>query len=127
MYSVSVTRSFTAWHYLIGDDFGPENERNSHEFGITVTVEGPGLDEHGFLVNIDAVRSALNEAESRFGGATLNDLPGFEGVNPSVERFAHVLWDFIVERIPTESLSQLTVRVQEDDDASASYAREFPA
>ena len=127
MYTVSVTRSFTAWHYLIGADFGPENELNSHEFGITVTVDGPELDELGFLVNIDAIRAALDDVESRFANATLNNQPGFEGLNPSVERFAHVLWDFIAARIPTESLNQMRVTVQEDDDASASFVREFSA
>ncbi len=127
MYSVSVTRSFTAWHYLIGGDFGPENERNSHDYGVEARLEGPGLDEHGYLVDITAVRAALDEVESRYAGNTLNDFAEFDGLNPSVEHFARILWEFIADRIPTDSLTALTVRIREDDDAWASYGREFSA
>ncbi len=127
MYSVSVVRSFAAWHYLVGGDFGRENQRNSHEYGVEALLEGPGLDEHGYLVDITAVRTALDDVEARYAANTLNDLEEFVGLNPSVENFARILWGFITARIPVDSLTSLTVRVREDDDAWASYRREFSA
>ena len=54
MYSVSVNLAFPAWHYLIGGDFGPENERNDHNYVMEAILEGAALDEHGFLVDITA-------------------------------------------------------------------------
>ena len=80
MYSVSVNLSFLAWHYLIGGDFGPENERNDHNYVVEAILEGPRLDEHGFLVDITAVRAALEDAEERYAGSTLNEFPEFEGI-----------------------------------------------
>ena len=127
MYTVSVNLAFRAWHYLVGGDFGPENERNDHNYVVEAILEGPGLDEHGFLVDITAVRAALEDAEERYAGSTLNEFPEFEGLNPSVEHFARILWEFITARIPTDSLTALAVRVWEDDEAWASYRREFSA
>ena len=127
MYTVSVNLSFLAWHYLIGGDFGPENERNDHNYVVEAILEGPVLDEHGFLVDITAVRAALEDAAERYEGSTLNEFPEFEGLNPSIEHFARILWEFITERIPMDSLTALAVRVWEDDEAWASYRREFSA
>ena len=53
--------------------------------------------------------------------------PSSRDLNPSVEHFARILWEFITARIPTDSLTALAVRVWEDDEAWASYRREFSA
>ena len=125
MYTVSVSHEFTAWHYLIGGDWGPENELNAHPYKVEALVEGPGLDRHGYLVDIIAVEQAMAAIDVRYAGKTLNELPEFEGLNPSVEHFARILWDFIVGRIPTEPLAYMTIRVWEGEDAWASYRREI--
>ena len=125
MYTVSVSHEFTAWHYLIGGDWGPENELNAHPYKVEALLEGPGLDRHGYLVDIIAVEQALAAIDTRYAGNTLNELPEFEGLNPSVEHFARILWDFIAERIPTEPLASMTIRVWEGENAWASYRREI--
>ncbi len=125
MYTVSVSHEFTAWHYLIGGDWGPENELNAHPYKAEALLEGPGLDEHGYLVDIIAVENALAAVDARYAGNTLNDLPEFDGLNPSVEHFARILWEFIAERIPTEPLASMTIRVWEGENAWASYRREI--
>ncbi len=125
MYSVSVKLGFTASHYLIGGDWGPENTLNSHFYEVEALLEGPELDQHGYLVDITAVRAALAEARGRYASETLNHLPEFEGLNPSVEHFARILWEFIAERIPTDALTAMSVRVREGDDAWASLRREI--
>ena len=38
MYSVSVRTDFIAQHFLIGGDWGPENERNSHHYVLELTL-----------------------------------------------------------------------------------------
>jgi len=123
MYRLSVSREFVAQHFLTVPDPGPEGEVHSHRFEVAVRFAGPSLNEYGYLVDIDAVHEALDALETRYRDALLNDLPEFEGLNPSVERFARRFGDRFVERVPTETPTGLTVRMWEDDDAWASHER----
>lgn len=120
-YSVTVKREFIAQHFLVGGDFGRENERNSHLYRIEARYEGPSLDEHGFLVDIDAIDRILDAIVERYRDRTLNDFPEFEGLNPSVEHFARLLSERLA--VPAPNVDALEVAVWEDDIAGASYRR----
>jgi len=124
MYTLSVARDFVARHYLTVPEPGPEGEPHSHPYRAEVRFSGPELDEFGYLVDIDEVDGVLDDLVDRYGGALLNDLPEFEGQNPSVERFARHFGDAVAERAPTETPTGLAVRLWEDEDAWASYERE---
>ncbi|HEV7806294.1 MAG TPA: 6-carboxytetrahydropterin synthase [Solirubrobacteraceae bacterium] len=121
VYSVTVKREVIAQHYLVGADFGPENERNSHRYEIEARYEGPTLDEYGFLVDIDAVGAMLDALVDRYRDRTLNDLPEFEGLNPSVEHFARILADRLVLDAP--NVTHLEVTIWEHAGAAAGYRR----
>jgi 6-pyruvoyltetrahydropterin/6-carboxytetrahydropterin synthase len=123
MYRLSVSRDFVAQHFLTVPNPGPEGEVHSHHFEVAVRLAGTELNEYGYLVDIDAVNAALDELEARYRDALLNDLPEFEGRNPSVERFARLFGDRFVEQVPTEVPTELTVRMWEDEDAWASHER----
>ena len=125
MYTVAVTQGLIAQHYLIGGDWGPENQLNSHHFRVEIMLEGSALDQHGFLVDIVAIKAALAEVVARYSDVTLNDLLEFEGLNPSIENFVRILSEFIEQRIPTATLTAMTIKLWEADDAWASYHREF--
>jgi 6-pyruvoyltetrahydropterin/6-carboxytetrahydropterin synthase len=120
-YSVTVRREFLAWHFLIGGDFGPENERNSHRYRIEARYEGPSLDEHGFLLDIDEVQRLLDAVVDRYRDQTLNDFPEFQGLNPSVEHFARIIGDALALR--RTNVAALEVTVWEDDSAAAGHRR----
>ena len=122
-YSVTVRREFVAWHFLIGGDFGPENERNAHRYRVEARYEGPDLDEHGFLLDIDDVQRRLDAITDRYEEKTLNDFPEFEGLNPSVEHFARIIGDALALRVP--NVSVLEVTVWEDDTAAAGHRRQL--
>lgn len=120
-YSVIVRRELMAQHYLVGGDFGPENELNSHRYRIEARYEGPDLDDHGFLIDIDDVQRKLDRRVERYRDRTLNDLPEFAGLNPSVENFARILSDALGVDAP--NVTALEVTVWEDDAAAAAYRR----
>ena len=124
-YSVTVRRELIAQHYLVGGDFGRENDLNSHRYRIEARYEGQDLDEHGFLVDIDDVQRRLDGVVERYRDCTLNDFAEFAGLNPSVENFARILSDALVVDRP--NLSALEVTVWEDDDAAAAYRRSLSA
>jgi 6-pyruvoyltetrahydropterin/6-carboxytetrahydropterin synthase len=122
-YSVTVRCEFVAWHFLIGGDFGPENERNAHRYRVEARYEGPDLDQHGFLLEIDDVQRRLDAVTDRYEAKTLNDLAEFEGLNPSVEHFARIIGDMLAVRVP--NVRTLEVTVWEDDSASAGHRRQL--
>src|SRR5438552_19214825 len=91
MYTLAVQRDFVAQHYLIGGDWGAENQLHSHHYRIELRLEGSTLDQHGYLVDIVDVEHHLNELVAHYRDHTLNDLPEFAGLNPSIEHFSRIL------------------------------------
>lgn len=127
MYAVSVTRSFVAQHWLTVPDPGAEGTIHSHHFTAEVTFEGPELNEYGYLVDIDAVVEELEATVAEFRDETLNELPAFEGRNPSAEHFARIFGDRLLDRILPETATRLVVELQEDDVASVTHERTLRA
>ena len=120
-YRTTVTRQFVAQHFLTVPDPGPEGELHSHVFSVEATFAGPSLNGYDYLVDIDDVRAALDGVEDRYRDATLNDLPEFEGYNPSVERFARVVHERLAPAAAGDPAETLRVTVWEDDEAAAGY------
>lgn len=123
MYEVSVSRTFVAQHYLTVPNPGPEGDLHSHRYGAELRLRGESLNRHGYLVDIDAVRDSLDDAVDRYRDETLNDLPEFEGLNPSVERFACLFCDRALDGIDAPEVGEARVRMHEDDDAWAAFER----
>lgn len=125
MYAVSVSRAFVAQHYLTVPNPGPEGELHSHQFTAEVTFRGPDLGEYGYLVDIDAVIAAVEATVDYFRDVTLNELPAFEGLNPSAEHFARIFADRLSDRLDPEPATELEIALQEDDVATVSYTQEL--
>ncbi len=119
-YTLAVKRDFLARHFLVGGDWGAENELHSHHYRVEVQLEGKILDKHGYLVDIVALEAHLAELVAYYRDQTLNDLPEFAGLNPSIEHFARILGQEILSRRP-EPLSAVTVQIWENDIAWAAY------
>ncbi len=123
MYAVSVSRTVVAQHYLTVPNPGPEGTLHSHQYTVEATFRGPELDEYGYLVDIDAVIDALEAVVDTIRDRTLNELPAFEGRNPSAERLARVVGDRILERLEPATATELVIRIDEDDIATVSHER----
>jgi 6-pyruvoyltetrahydropterin/6-carboxytetrahydropterin synthase len=121
MYTVTVTRSFVAQHFLTVPNPGPEGDRHSHVFEVEARLTGPDLNEYDYLVDIDDVKQGLDAVEERYRDETLNYLPEFEGENPSVERFAEHVADRLERNCELTGVEELCVRIWEDDEAWAAY------
>ena len=121
MYTVAVKRDFIAQHYLIGGDWGAENEKHSHHYQVEVQLEGADLDQHGYLVDIVDIEKALDALVARYRDHTLNDLPEFASLNPSIERFARILCQSLAAHIRAANLRLITVKLWENEQAWASF------
>lgn len=122
MYEVTVLERLVAQHFLtVPNPPAGEAEPHSHRFKIELTFRGDALNEFDYLVNIDDVEAALAGLCDRYADALLNDLPEFDGYNPSVERFARVVWDRVTDEVTDDTVAELTVTIWEDEQANAAY------
>jgi 6-pyruvoyltetrahydropterin/6-carboxytetrahydropterin synthase len=119
MYSLGVRRHFIARHFMIGGDWGAENSPNSHQYLLELQLEGPELDRHGFLVDIAEVDRHLDGLVEHYQEKMLNDLPEFQDLNPSLERFASNIGLFLLERMGLKGVSGMRVVLWENDSAWA--------
>jgi 6-pyruvoyltetrahydropterin/6-carboxytetrahydropterin synthase len=126
MYTLAVRRNFVAQHFLIGGDWGAENFWHSHHYQLELQLEGPTLNQHGYLVDILQVEAALNALVTYYRDKTLNDLPQFAGLNPSIEHFTRIAAQELAPQVYAANLSDLVVKIWENEIAWASYRVALP-
>jgi 6-pyruvoyltetrahydropterin/6-carboxytetrahydropterin synthase len=125
MYSLAVQRDFIASHYLVGGDWGPENQLHAHHYKVEILLEGDQLDEHGYLVDIVDVENQLEKLVNDYRDKTLNDLSEFKGLNPSIEHFSRIFCKAISGSIQAGNLKSVTTKIWENEIAWSSYRKEF--
>ncbi len=121
MYTVAVKRDFVAQHFLIGGDWGAENEWHSHHYVVELQLHGAELDRHGYLVDIVDIEANLEAIVDEYRDKTLNEQPAFTGLNPSIEHFCRIIATTLAERIQAPNLTALTVKIWENEIAWACY------
>jgi len=124
MYTVAVKRDFVAQHFLIGGDWGAENTLHSHHYVIELQLEGASLDEHGYLVDIVDIEANLDALVAEYRDCTLNEMPAFAGLNPSIEHFSRILCTTLSEDIAAPNISAFVVKLWENEIAWAAYRLE---
>ena len=123
MYVLSVRRDFRAEHFLIGGDWGAENQPHTHPYRLEVELQGEALGAHGYLLDIVDLEAHLEAILARYADQRLNDLPEFAGLNPSLEHFARIVFEALASGTSAPNLQRIRVRLWENDVAWASYER----
>lgn len=126
MYQVAIRKPLTAFHQLIGGDWGKENEHHSHDYVVEVIISGPSLDQHGYLFDIAELRKHVDRVHARYSGKTLNDLEEFKGLNPSVEHFARLFVQQLGKGLVLPGAEEITLQLWEDPETWASYRTRLP-
>ncbi len=125
MYSIALNLKFRARHFLIGGDWGRENRLHAHNYRAEWILEGPSLDQHGYLLDLVAVEQRLGTEIGLLRGRVLNHLDPFRDLNPSVERLARYLSDRLLasraDWDPVGRLHRSTLRVWENESAYAAW------
>ena len=121
MYKVAVKRDFDAQHFLIGGDWGPENNLHYHHYQVELQLEGDTLDQHGYLVDIVDIEGHLDAIVNHYQDQILNEQTEFEGLNPSIEHFSRIFCLRLLDEIDRPNLSSFTIKLWENEIAWASY------
>jgi 6-pyruvoyltetrahydropterin/6-carboxytetrahydropterin synthase len=124
MYRVAVRKDFIAQHYLIGGDWGAENQPHSHHYVLELELVGDSLDQHNYLVDIVNIETKMNDQIASYRDHLLNDLPEFRDKNPSLEFFARLLCEALARTILPPHIRMINVRLWENDFAWAGFGVE---
>ncbi len=125
MYTLALQRDFSARHYLIGGDWGAENDPHPHAYRVEVRLEDDKLDAHGYLVDLDHLDRVLDACVARYKDRLLNDLPDFDQINPSIENFARRFFTRFLEEFGRPHFKTVDIRIWENKMAWASYRERF--
>jgi 6-pyruvoyltetrahydropterin/6-carboxytetrahydropterin synthase len=125
MYTLAVWRDFTAQHFLIGGDWGAENELHSHQYRIEVRLMGEGLNQHGYLIDIVDLDAQMDALVAHYQEQVLNDLPEFEDLNPSIEHFARIVCRALASHSEANNIRTIEVRVWEDEIAWTAFQQDL--
>jgi 6-pyruvoyltetrahydropterin/6-carboxytetrahydropterin synthase len=121
MYTIALRRDFVAKHFPTGRGLGREDEKHPHSYTLELVLEGNSLDEDGYLVDLVKVDANLEVILSQYRNQTLNDLPEFQKLNPSIENLCRLVCEKTARLIKEDNVRTITVRVWEDGSAWASY------
>lgn len=120
---ISITRTYTfcAAHRLhteqLPDDvnqkiFGKCNNLNGHghNYIIQVTVQGELDTKTGWITDVNQLDQIVHETiVARFDHQHLNFDPAFQRLTTTGENLASVIWDLLVNRIPSGRLEKIGV------------------
>ncbi|MEF8834860.1 MAG: 6-carboxytetrahydropterin synthase [Candidatus Thermoplasmatota archaeon] len=129
IYSLSLNKNFTAEHFLPMIE-GDENRLHSHDYNLSIRIEGNELDKNGFLIDIVRLNQIVDSMIDGYKGRVLNELESFEGENPTLENFSRILYDDLVSRMKVQAekeirrISSIEVFLWESEEANASYQEE---
>ncbi len=121
LYALTVRTSFSAAHRLREYE-GTCERLHGHNWQVEVTVEADVLDSRGMAVDFRAIKGALGETLAGFDHRYLNEVPPFDGLNPSSENLARHIFEEMERKVPGP-VRVARVTVWESDDARAEYSR----
>lgn len=129
IYRVSLTKSFTSEHFLPMVE-GDETQLHSHDYQLTIKIEGKELDENGFLIDIVKLEQLTRSVIRKYEGKVLNELEIFERKNPTLENFSKILYDELISKMKAqaekeiERIYSIEIQLWESEEANASYRSE---
>jgi 6-pyruvoyltetrahydropterin/6-carboxytetrahydropterin synthase len=123
MYELKVVTRFAGAHRLTMVGTKCEN-LHGHNWKIEVYLTGKQLDEAGVLMDFGKVKAHLGEIIARLDHRFLNELPMFEGRQPSSERIAAYVAEELRKAVDSPGVRVSRVSAWESEDSCATYVVE---
>ena len=120
MYEVTIEKTFSAAHALL-EIGGKCEDLHGHTFTVEVTVAGDALNDEGLLLDFRVLKRWTDEILDLLDHRFLNEVPFFQGINPSSENIARFVFGKMKARIAGTPLLVDRVTVRESANAWATY------
>jgi 6-pyruvoyltetrahydropterin/6-carboxytetrahydropterin synthase len=122
MYRLCVQSEFSAAHYL-NDYQGPCKRVHGHNWKVKVLVSARDVDDHGMVMDLIELKKLLEKCLNRFDHRILNEVSPLDGMNPTSENIARVIYNWLAEGLPNQ-VTLDSVQVFETDDFSVIYSND---
>lgn len=120
MYELKVTTRFAAAHRLTMVGAKCEN-LHGHNWKIEVYLAGSRLDAAGVLMDFGEVKARLRKIIAQLDHQFLNELPMFEGRQPSSELIAAFIAEELRKAMDSPGVRVSRVNAWESEDCCATY------
>ncbi len=120
MFEVEITRNFSAAHRL--DNYNGDCSRlHGHNWIVRVAAKAQKLDDIGISVDFRKLKNALDSVLASMDHNNLNEIPAFQGANPTSEIIARHIYAEMSKAINGNHVRIAKVTVSESPDSTASY------
>ena len=119
MYDLKISTQFAAAHQLRGLEGGCEN-LHGHTWKTRIYLQGSKLGKEGMLMDFKEIKKILNQVLDIFDHQCLNKLDIFDGISPTSENVAKIVFEMIRPKIG-QNVKLTKVEVFESDVTSATY------
>ena len=120
MFELDITRDFSAAHRLAGYN-GLCSALHGHNWTVQVFIRAKQLDEIGIAADFTVIKRELTAILSGYDHKYLNELPDFQGINPTSENIARILYEKLAPAVNGPGVWLDRVRVCESPTSGATY------
>jgi 6-pyruvoyltetrahydropterin/6-carboxytetrahydropterin synthase len=120
MYRVSIETHFDSAHQLNGYP-GVCGRLHGHRWRVQVEVETDQLDSVGIGVDFKELSAWTDSILGRFDHQYLNEVPPFDGMNPTAENISKYLFEELARLLPV-AVRMSKITVWESDKYAVSYS-----
>ena len=115
-FEIYVRDHFSAAHRLDGYP-GACSRVHGHNFRVEVRVRAESLDSLGIGLDFAVIKNELRSILDKLDHQLLNEVPFFEGKNPTAEVIALAIHEKLAERLDQPGVRVSEIRVEESPDA----------
>ena len=88
---------------------------------MQVFIRADRLDDIGIAADFTVIKRVLTEILAQFDHKYLNELPEFQGINPTSENIARILFEKLAPAVAKPGIKLDRVRVCESPTSGATY------
>lgn len=127
MWEVTQEVQLAVAHRVLRTDARGTAERlHGHNWRVVAVARAHALDDEGLVIDVEQLGVLLREVTARYDHALLNDVPPFDAIASTAERFAHAVAERLAERIDDGRVKLSRVEIWEGYIRKATYFRDLP-
>jgi len=120
MYEIIVEDHFDSAHFLRGYKGKCENT-HGHRYTVRVRLKTERLNEIGLAYDFNNLKRNLAEILTKYDHCSLNQIPPFDRINPSVENVATTIYHELKAKLYHEPISISAVEAWETPEQGVIY------